>query len=157
VYKRQPPNPNAYKRRDAYIAAMQALGKDPMIIAVDGEGWSFEEIARSGASKLFAARSLPSGTLLCSNDRLAIGVLSAAFEHGLRVGLGDGYALRIAGHDDHPFARFTCPALTTVAQDYALIARSSLRQLLSIMDAETAHEEKQSKLFEGRLVIRKSA
>jgi hypothetical protein len=47
--------------------------------------------------------------VLCSNDRLAIGVLSPAYERGLRVGRGPGCALRVASHDDHPFSRFTCP------------------------------------------------
>src|SRR6056297_742770 len=100
-----PPNPNANKRRVAYEATMRRLGQEPIIMAVDGTGWSFEEIAHREASRLIGARSLPTNTVFCSNDRLAIGFLSAAYEAGWRVGASHGCALRVAGHDDHPFSR----------------------------------------------------
>jgi DNA-binding LacI/PurR family transcriptional regulator len=154
---RSAPNPNANKRRAAYEGAMRGLGWEPMIIAVDGLGWNFEEIAFDAAGRLFAARSLPSDTLLCSNDRLAIGVLAAAYEHGYRVGIGHGHALRVAGHDDHPYARFTCPSLTTVAQDYDQIAGGSLDLLVSVIASGERPDAKRSNLFEGKLVLRKSA
>ena len=68
---------------------------------------------------LGARADLLSGTVLCANDRLAIGVLAAAYANGIRVGIEPGCDLRVAGHDDHPLSRLTCPAaLTTVAQDY---------------------------------------
>ncbi len=62
-------------------------------------------------TRLITERALPSDTILCSNDRLAIGFIAAAYQKGLRVGHGPGCALRIAGHDDHPWAQFTCPPL----------------------------------------------
>jgi len=125
-----PTNPNARKRRNAYLKAMDALGHTPHLIQVEGDGWDFEAIGQKEGGRVIAARNLPTNTLLCSNDRLAIGLLSAAFTLGLRVGNGDGYALRVAGHDDHPFSRYTCPTLTTVAQDYAAIAQKSVETLL---------------------------
>lgn len=153
----QPPNPNANKRREAYEAAMARLGEEPIILAVDGTGWAFEEIAHREASRLFAQRRVPTSTVFCSNDRLAIGVLAAAYEHGLRVGVGEGCALRVAGHDDHPFSRFTCPSLTTVSQDYDRIAGGSLDQLLAIVTSGARSKEKVQTLFDGSLVLRKSA
>jgi DNA-binding LacI/PurR family transcriptional regulator len=157
IEMRTAPNPNANKRRAAYEEAMRALGRDPMIVAVDGTGWSFEQIAFDATGRMLGARSLPSGTLLCSNDRLAIGVLAAAYEHGYRVGIGPGHALRVAGHDDHPYARFTCPSLTTVAQDYDQIAGRSLDLLASIITSGERPADKRSTLFDGALVLRKSA
>ena len=154
---RNAPNPNANKRRTAYEAAMQKLGHPPMILSVEGEGWNFEEIARDAAGQMLARRDLPSGTLLCSNDRLAIGVLSAAFDHGWRVGVGHGHALRVAGHDDHPYSRFSCPSLTTVAQDYDQIAGRSLDMLLSIIASGERPEAKRATHFDGALIMRKSA
>jgi DNA-binding LacI/PurR family transcriptional regulator len=151
------PNPNANKRRAAYEAAMRAQGHEPMILAVDGTGWAFEEIAHREAMRLIAERRLPTNTVFCSNDRLAIGFLAAAYESGLRVGVGEGSALRVAGHDDHPFSRFTCPSLTTVSQDYDQIAGSSLDQLLTIIASGERPEVKRSSLFNGSLVMRKSA
>jgi len=122
---KNPVNPNAFKRRAAYVAAMQRREFDPHLIQVDGDGWDFEEIGFREGARVISGRGLPTDTILCSNDRLAIGVLSAAYESGLRVGQGAGSALRIAGHDDHPFSRYTSPSLTTVAQNYDAIATRS--------------------------------
>ncbi|MEO0958137.1 MAG: LacI family DNA-binding transcriptional regulator [Pseudomonadota bacterium] len=154
---RNAPNPNANKRRAAYQTAMQALGHEPMILAAEGAGWEFEGVAFAEAGRMMAARSLPTDTILCSNDRLAIGVLAAAYEHGFRVGVGHGHALRVAGHDDHPYARFTCPSLTTVAQDYEAIASGSLDLLLSIIDSGQRPEARLTTLFDGTMILRNSA
>ncbi len=151
------PNPNANKRHAAYEAAMLAAGQEPMFLQADGDGWAFEQTGYEHGSRLIKARALPTDTVLCSNDRLAIGFLAAAYENGLRVGIDDGHALRIAGHDDHPYARFTCPSLTTVSQNYEAIAGSSLECLLGIVETGTRPDSHEEKLFEGSLVMRKSA
>lgn len=152
-----PTNPNAYKRRSAYLAAMERLDHTPHLIQAPGEGWEFEEIGFREGTRVVRDRNLPTDTILCSNDRLAIGLLSAACEAGLRVGLGPGSAMRVAGHDDHPFSRYTCPTLTTVAQDYAEIAKTSAETLLARIEAERATDSRQETLFEGKLVMRGSA
>lgn len=154
---RQPVNPNAIKRRTAYAQAMERLGHEPMIVQVDGEGWGFEEIGRSEGMRLIERRALPSGTVLCSNDRLAIGLLVAAYTKGLRVGRGAGCAMRIAGHDDHPFSQFTCPPLTTVSQDYLAIAERSVKILFDMVESGERPETRESTLFEGKLILRDSA
>jgi len=154
---RTPTNPNAIKRRTAYLAAMEKQGHKPHLLQVPGEGWDFEEIGYREGSKLITERKLPTNTVLCSNDRLAIGFLAAAYEKGLRVGQGAGFALRIAGHDDHPFARFTCPRLTTVAQDYGAIAAASVETLLAHVGEETPASVRETTLFDGRLIMRASA
>ncbi|MEL6425734.1 MAG: substrate-binding domain-containing protein, partial [Pseudomonadota bacterium] len=91
------------------------------------------------------------------NDRLAIGFLSAAYELGLRVGLGSGCAMRVAGHDDHPFSRYTCPTLTTVSQDYTSIAEKSAEALFSIIESGQRPSVRESALFDGKLIMRGSA
>ncbi|WP_380055493.1 LacI family DNA-binding transcriptional regulator [Falsihalocynthiibacter sp. SS001] len=154
---KNPINPNAYKRRTAYIAAMERLGHEPQLIQVEGEGWDFEEIGFRGASKALSEHQFATNTVLCSNDRLAIGVLSAAFESGLRVGLGAGSALRVAGHDDHPFSKFTCPSLTTISQDYDSIAARSVETILKLIDVDNSSTDREISLFDGQLVLRGSA
>lgn len=151
------PNPNADKLHDAYVAAMRALGHAPMFLEAQGDRWTFEEVGYSEGGRFIRERALPTDTVICSNDRLAIGFLSAAYDLGLRVGVGDGHALRVAGHDDHPYARFTCPSLTTVAQDYDAITGNSLARLLSIIESDRRPTTHESRLFDGRLVMRKSA
>ena len=152
-----PINPNAYKRRSAYLAAIERLGHEPHLIQVDGQGWNFEEIGFREGARILTSQRLPTNTILCSNDRLAIGLLSAAFENGFKVGLDAGDSLRIAGHDDHPFSRFTCPSLTTVAQDYGAIATRSVEAVLSLIESEERIKTREETLFEGKLVMRGSA
>ncbi|SMX44832.1 LacI family DNA-binding transcriptional regulator [Octadecabacter ascidiaceicola] len=152
-----PINPNAYKRRSAYIAAMERLGHEPQLIQVDGQGWNFEEIGFREGGRVLNSGQLLTNTVLCSNDRIAIGLLSAAFESGIKVGRDDGAALRIAGHDDHPFSRFTCPSLTTVSQDYDAISASSVEAILSMISSGVRIEARKETLFEGKLVMRGSA
>ncbi len=156
-FEMPPVNPNANKRREAYCLAMERLGHDPMVIQVAGSDWGFERIGLEEGVRLIDSRGLPSNTVLCSNDRLAIGLLAAAYEKGLRVGHGLGCAMRIAGHDDHPWAQFTCPPLTTVSQDYKAIARRSLSVLFDIIKGENVPDEREETLFEGKLVLRASA
>lgn len=152
-----PINPNAYKRRTAYVEAMERLDHTPHLVQIEGEGWDFEAMGFREGTRILSDRSLPSNTVLCSNDRLAIGLLSAAYECGLRVGLGAGSALRIAGHDDHPFSRYTCPSLTTVSQDYESIAARSVETILGLIESGKRQENREVTLFDGRLIMRGSA
>jgi len=156
-FEMPPVNPNANKRRDAYIRSMEALGYDPQIVQVGGSGWEFERIGLEEGMRLISSRSLPSETVLCSNDRLAVGLIAAAYQKGLRVGHGAGCAMRIAGHDDHPWSQFTCPPLTTVSQDYAAIAERSVGMLFELMNGEAAKKDRPEILFDGKLVLRSSA
>jgi len=152
-----PANPNANKRRAAYVRVMERLGLEPQVIRVPGEGWSFEEIGRQGAHEVFDGAGFPTRTILCSNDRLAIGLLSACYERGLRVGRGEGCALRVASNDDHPFSRFTCPSLTTAAHDYEAVSGRSVQRLSDLVEAGGRFEARSEELFPARLILRESA
>ncbi|QJF52742.1 LacI family DNA-binding transcriptional regulator [Roseobacter ponti] len=150
-----PANPNAGKRSKSYVQTMEKLGHTPEIIQATGTGWGFEEIGYTEGLRAFEAGAFTSDTILCSNDRLAIGLLTAAYEKGLRVGRGDDCAIRIAGQDDHPFSRFTCPPLTTIAQDFETISQQACELLVAVIEgAEIPHEKR---FIEGRLVMRDSA
>jgi len=154
---RNPANPNANKRRAAFIQNMEARGHEPHVIRVEGTGWHFEEIGKQGGLRVLEDNSLPSSTILCSNDRLAIGFLSACYEKGLRVGRGSGCALRVASHDDHPFSRFTCPSLTTAGHDYDGVAKGSVERLLKLIETGERFAERTDTLCAAKLVLRASA
>lgn len=128
-------NSNARERREAYRAAMERQGHTPQIIATEDEGWAFEDQGYAAASRFLSTDGFPSTTVLCANDRLAIGVLSAAYT--LNVTVGRDGALRVAGHDDHPLSRFTCPGLTTVAQDFDGLSSSAVTAVLNLIDRNT--------------------
>lgn len=154
---RTPANPNANKRRLAYIAIMERLGFEPNVIKVEGEGWAFEEIGRNGAFKILQERTLPTDTVLCSNDRLAIGFLSACYELGIRVGRDEGCSLRVASNDDHPYSKFTCPSLTTAAHDYDSVANGSVETLFELIESGGRFSKRTETLYAARLVLRASA
>ena len=154
---RHPVNPNARKRRDAYVAIMKELQLEPLLLSVEGTGWGFEEIGYQGGSKLLEENALPTNTVLCSNDRLAIGLLSACYEKGLRVGRGEDCDIRIASHDDHPFARFTCPSLTTAAHDYTAVSEYAVETLFRLIDSGGRFEYREEQLFPAKLIMRESA
>lgn len=156
-FEMPPVNPNANKRRNAYVEGMSRLGHEPKVVRVPGETWDFEEIGYQGALKLISEKSLPSRSVLCSNDRLAIGFLAAAGECGLKVGHGRECDLRVAGHDNHPYARFTCPSLTTVSQDYEAISEKSIEMLFRLIDSDGSLGDRTETLFNGQLVMRSSA
>lgn len=156
-FEMPPVNPNANKRRNAYIGAMEALGHTPDVIRVKGDSWAFEEVGFAGARGVLDDGRLTTDTVLCSNDRLAIGFLAGAYASGVTVGHRGDKALRVAGHDDHPFSKFTCPALTTVSQDYDSISNRSVEKLFQIIEGGRLPGERSETLFEGKLVMRASA
>jgi len=154
---RNPANPNANKRRHAYLEMMKRLNLEPHVIKVEGTGWEFEEIGRQGALKILREDALPTDTVLCSNDRLAIGFLSACHELGISVGRDKACSIRVASHDDHPFSRFTCPSLTTAAHDYESVSSHAVDTLFRLMESDGQLETREETLFSARLIMRGSA
>jgi DNA-binding LacI/PurR family transcriptional regulator len=128
-------NTNAATRRTAYVEAMNHFQVTPRIVDISNVStWEFERFAFDETKRMLSSESgFPSKTILCANDRIAFGVIAAAFQRGLKVGHGDGCDLRVAGHDDHPLSRYACPPITTVAQNYNEIGRISIEMLLNKM------------------------
>ena len=154
-------NSNSNEREAAYHAAMARLGHAPRTVvgAPARESWAFEAYAHDVMDQQFGRGQLTDATILCANDRLAIGVLRAAGRHGLlRCRPERATGLRIAGHDDHPLARFMTPSLTTVAQDIDAIGRAAVGLLCRrIGDGTLAGETAREETFQAVLKIRESA
>lgn len=150
-----PANPNAHRRRQSYLDAMEAFGFEPNVVSIDGEGWGFEEIGRLGGHEALGAGRFATNTILCSNDRLAIGLLTACYEQGLKVGRGNDCDLRVAGQDGHPHSRYTCPPLTTVSHDYDAVSQTAADALFRAIDGDVTPWE--STRLEGKLIMRDSA
>jgi len=152
-------NFNALGREAAYIAKMKELGFEPEIIgtdAVNDRGF-FEEHGEAVLDKAFAQGLLTDRSILCVNDRVAIGAIRAAARHGLTPGRGAKGGLRIAGHDDYPLCPYLNPSLTTVAQNTDAIGRKAVSRLLQIIGGEVATDTPEISLFDGELKLRESA
>ena len=154
---RDPPNPNAGKRRKAYVEAMNKKELEQQIIQIDGDGWQLEEIGYRGAVKAINGQELSRSTVFCSNDRLAIGFLTAAYELGVKVGLAPDCDLRVAAHDNHPVSHFTCPRLTTISHNFAAIAQKSVDTIMALIESGERSQERTTTLFDGELIMRASA
>lgn len=154
-------NTNARTRRDAYCEAMERLDQAPHVLALaDVASWDFERFGFEEAERLFAQPDrLPTRTILCANDRLAFGVIAAAYRRGLKVGHGADCDLRVAGHDDHPLSQYACPPITTVAQNYNEIGRLAIGLLLQKLgegeEGEAPHRDQI--LLKSELMLRRSA
>ncbi len=92
-----------------------------------------EESGHRVGKQLCASRSRPRA-VFAANDMMAIGMLLAFNEGGVRV--PDDVAL--AGFDDIPISRFVNPSLTTVRVRIADLGRSALEQLVLQLDMPEA-------------------
>jgi DNA-binding LacI/PurR family transcriptional regulator len=91
----------------------------------------------------------PTGVLVMS-DAMAIGVMRAAREFGLRV----PEDLSVVGFDDIDVAQHTNPPLTTVHQPIRRKGESAVRLLLTVVQRRDPHPEQLR--LETRLIVRGS-
>ncbi len=106
-------------RREAFERALDRHGLGPVAVA-EGQ-WS----AASGYS---AVEGLPLDdvtAIVAANDQMALGVLRALAERGIRV----PDRMSVAGFDDVPEAAFYHPPLTTVRVDYEQQGRRLVHRL----------------------------
>ena len=151
-------NHNAAERSNAYVQAMERLGFQPEIVTVAGKpDWRFEEISYAEALRVIDGAGFPTSTVLCANDRIAVGVMAAAFQRGLKVGREADCRLRVAGHDDQPYSRFGCPPLTTVAQDFFRLGNLGVELLLAQVEGEEPSQGQQQLRLGAQLMMRASA
>lgn len=68
--------------------------------------------------------------LLVGSDDIALGVLKALKDHGIRV----PEDIEIIGYDDIAFAKHFTPSLTTIKQDRELIATTAAQHLLQLIN-----------------------
>lgn len=77
----------------------------------------------------------PGSAVFVGNDHMAIGVLSALRERGLRV----PEDVSVVGFDDVPEAGYLYPPLTTVRQDFAALGELIMQKVLvAVEEPETA-------------------
>ncbi len=164
VFLGMPPlNSNSVEREGAYLKRMVELELSPhVILPFDiAPSWELEEYAYQIMNLYFSRGDYIESTLLCANDRLAIGVLRAAHRHHLFGQCSESRSkrFRIAGHDDHPLSSFVYPGLTTVAQNTTAIGRSAVNQLLQHIQAPESTVAKGGlvKCFDAQLKVRESA
>jgi DNA-binding LacI/PurR family transcriptional regulator len=152
-------NFNALEREAAYISQMEMLGFEPEVLGAEqiSEGAHFEEHGEAIMDTEFARGKFTDRSILCVNDRVAIGAIRAAARHGLTPGRAAKGGLRIAGHDDYPLCPYLNPSLTTVAQNTDAIGKKAVSRILEIIRGDVNEGSPQITLFDGSLKLRESA
>jgi len=87
----------------------------------------FDHASGYSCARQLLSLASPPTAIFASNDPMAMGALSAAYEMGLEV----PRELSVAGFDDSPLARNSWPALTTVRQPIEEVARLATEQLIA--------------------------
>lgn len=153
-------NANSGERQESYEAAMRKEGHAPLVISCDASpSWEHERLGYEQIQKVLNNGSLPGKTILCANDRFAFGAMASVFAANLKIGRDANCDIRIAGHDDHPLSRYTCPPLTTMTQNAPAIAERSVEILLEGMkDVDEGRKpSEQQVILEATLAMRQSA
>lgn len=136
-------------RLTGYRAALRAAGL-PFDEALILPGTGRPAAGEQALPALLALAERPTA-VFCYNDMTAIGLLRAARQAGLHAP-GD---LAVVGFDDIPFAAYTTPALTTIAQPKFEMGQRAMQMALSLM-AGPATDGAPNIILEGRLVVRES-
>ena len=115
---------DAQERIDGWRQALRDAGAaEPEVLAGDWSSASGYELGCQLATD-------PAVTaIFCGNDPMALGVMRALAERGLRV----PDDVSIVGFDDVPEAGYYLPPLTTVRQDFGQVGRQALSALVDRM------------------------
>jgi LacI family repressor for deo operon, udp, cdd, tsx, nupC, and nupG len=130
-----PDNPLHQQRLEGAKAAAGARGRLRLLTIVPGD-FSVES-GYAAAKKLLSRAPTPTAAF-CFSDQMALGVLAACRDLGLRV----PEDFSIVGFDDLASSRYLTPPLTTIAQPMREIGVRAVNLLLAIIEAvEVPHQQ----------------
>jgi len=140
-------NDRAAARVDGVAAALAARGRPVSSDAIFETPYGIREGA-AAAERLLSTPDRPTA-IICGNDVLAAGAMTAAARLGIRV----PEALSITGFDDIDLAEVLTPALTTIHVPHRRMGAAAARLVLALRDDDPSPS---STCFETRIVQRGS-
>ncbi len=132
------------------LGCQQALAQEgisPDSGLVRQSGWNIDEAYEAARALLAERRDFTA--IVAGSDFMAMGILRALTEHGLRV--PDDVSL--VGFDDIDLCHYTIPPLTTVRQDRVAMGRGAVQRLIAMIEGT---EEASPLILPTQLVVRKS-
>ena len=131
-------------RAEGWSAALRAAGlEDDLLVVGDWSAGSGYDIGRKLADERTAT------ALFVGNDQMALGLLRAFNEAGVRV----PEDVSVVGFDDQPESGYFTPPLTTVRQDFEELGRRCMDLMLGgIEDGQSVG----TTVVEPELVVRRS-
>jgi len=139
-------NQDGSDRHEAWLQTMREHGLDSHL-SVEGD-YSIESGYRNMRELL--NRGEPITAIFVGNDLMAFGAHTALREHGLSVPRD----ISIVGFDDIAEAAHFVPSLTTVRQDFQLLGRLAVEQLINRIENPTTQPKRV--VLEPELIIRES-
>ncbi len=143
-----PDHGSSHDRLRGFRASLQAHGLAPANARVEQGLYTFES-GFACAQRLLATAPRPTA-IFASDDHMAMGVLTAAYERRLVVPT----ELSVCGFDDTPMARYACPPLTTARQPIRQVARVATECLVNRLQGRDPGER--HFVLESKLVLRES-
>jgi LacI family transcriptional regulator len=142
-------NLDAEQRLQGYRTALRDAGLQPdASLEVQGD---FTEPSGYEAVRTLLALPVRPAAIFVGNDHMAIGVMSALGDAGLRLPAD----IAVAGFDDIAMARFTSPPLTSVRVNTSLLGERAVELLVRARRAGT-NSIKQHEVLPTSLAIRQS-
>lgn len=135
---------DARARVAGWQAELAARGAEGAMLEGDFTAESGFRLAR----ELFVDDAGLPTAVFAGNDQMAMGVLAAFAERGVRV----PQDVSLVGFDDMKGAGYLVPALTTVQQDFDHLGRSAIELLVRMVGGEQAAQER----ITPELVVRRS-
>ncbi|ADM97758.1 LacI family DNA-binding transcriptional regulator [Dickeya dadantii] len=125
---------SAVSARLRYEGWQQALAAHQLTPCATAEGdWSAS--AGYQQAHLLLANSVRPTAIAVANDQMALGVLRAIHEYGLRV----PEQISVIGFDDTRDSAYFQPPLTTIRQDFGQLGRESVNRLLECLQSPHKH------------------
>lgn len=134
-------------RLRGYLLAMKQTGGDEHAELIRNADFDIAG-GRTAAADLLSQKNPPTA-IFCANDEMAIGVIQAARQLGVRV----PEDLAVVGFDNISMAEVVEPALTTIAQPMHELGRTAMDLLLAAMRGGPRTGRQ---VLPHRLVIRRS-
>jgi DNA-binding LacI/PurR family transcriptional regulator len=127
--------------------ALAQAGIAPDSGLIRQSGWNIDEAYEVARNLLAERRDFTA--IVAGSDFMAIGIIRALMEQGLRV--PDDVSL--VGFDDIDLCQYTVPPLTTVRQDSVAIGRGAVQRLVAMIEGA---EETSPLIVPTQLIVRKS-
>jgi len=143
-----PDHGSAHDRLKGFRASLHAHGIPCDRAPIEQGLYTFDS-GYACAQRLLALEPRPTA-IFASDDHMAMGVLTAAYERGLAVPA----ELSVCGFDDTPMARYVWPPLTTARQPILEVARVAAECLLNVLNGKELGARQVT--LESKLVLRGS-
>jgi DNA-binding LacI/PurR family transcriptional regulator len=139
-------NVDSKARHEGWLAALVECGLNPGP-SVPGR---FTIEGGYAAAEDLLDSCQPFTAIVAANDEMALGAIRAMHDRGLRV----PEDISIVGFDDIHFAAYTTPPLTTVRQDFRLMAKHTVDYIIELIEKPNTPLEQ--RVIVPQIVVRQS-